>query len=128
MFGRKQKNRTDDTGAGEKTALSVDAKPAEAKAETPKEKKSSPRDVLIKKIEQLSSGERICYQLPAMYGGDVVIIELNQGYPAKGRKYAVVSADLVDGKPGEKRRTLWDTDKPKVIADWILEKNAQLMG
>jgi hypothetical protein len=92
---------------------------------TSNQKKLSPRDVLIQKVEQIADGQQLLFQMPELYGGDIIIIELTPGYPSKGKKYSVVSTDPVGGKPGDKRRTLWDTDKPKVIADWILEKNGR---
>jgi hypothetical protein len=89
------------------------------------QKKLSPRDALIQKIEQMANGQQLHFQMPELCGGDIIIVEMTPSYPSKGKKYSVVSTDPVNGKPGDKRRTLWGTDKPKVIADWILEKNGQ---
>jgi hypothetical protein len=112
MFGKKANNAVGGAEAGKK-------------AEMKKEQKLSPHDALLKEIEQITNGQRIDFQLPALYGGDVIIIALNPDYPKKGRKYAVINTDLVDGKPGDKKRTLWETDKPKTIVNWLLEKGAQ---
>jgi hypothetical protein len=110
-----------------KAAATAGIKTEGREAETPHPMKMSPREVLSNRIEQLLQGEQILYQLPPSSGGDVVIIERNKEYPDKGRKYFVITTDLVNGKPGEKRRLLFDNNKSKVIAGWLLEKSAELI-
>jgi len=110
-----------------KAAASGGIKTEGREAETPHPVKMSPREVLSNKIEQLPQGEQLFYQLSPSSGGDLVIIERNKEYPAKGRKYSVITTDLVNGKPGEKRRLLFDNNKSKVIAGWLLEKSAELI-
>lgn len=94
----------------------TEAKPTEKKA---KEKKLSPMDIIMDKIEQLVLGESLSYHLPPIYGDDLAIVQLNPDYPNKGRKYALFSEKLVDGKPCGQRVRLWYSDKPRDIANWI---------
>lgn len=95
-------------------------------AEKPKEKKLSPNEVVINKIEQLTSGQALSYRLPETYGGGLAVVELNPQYPKKGKKYIMSTEELVVNKPSGKRRRLWDSDKPKDMAAWILDRNGAL--
>jgi hypothetical protein len=50
------------------------------------------------------------------------IIELNPQYPGKGqRKYNIYTADVVGTQPVDKGQRLWNSDKPKEIAKWIIQ-------
>jgi len=105
-------------------------KPTEAKAEPPKakEKKLSPKDIIVRKIEQLSPEQTISYRLPETYGGGLVIVELNPEYPAKGRKYILSTEKIASGKPTGQRSRLWDSNKPKDMAGWIIDRGGELFG
>ena len=105
-------------------------KPTEAKAEPPKskEKKLSPKDIIVSKIEQLSLEQTISYRLPETYGGGLVVVELNPEYPAKGRMYILSTEKIAGGKPIVKRGRLWDSDKPKDIASWIIDRGGELFS
>lgn len=92
-----------------------------------KAKPKSPRDVMSEAISQLAPGRETAYRLPAMYGPDIIVVEANKDYPGKGHRYSVLSADPVDGKPGPKRRHIWESDKPKAIADWIVARSGELV-
>lgn len=85
----------------------------------------SPRDVLIERIEQVTPGQEVAFRLPPIYGSDIIVVEANKDYPGKGHKFAVASADPVEGKPGPNRRHIWEADKAKPIADWILARNGE---
>ncbi|GAI59065.1 unnamed protein product [marine sediment metagenome] len=92
----------------------------------PKAKEPSPKEV-ITQIEQLTLGQALSYRLLETYGGGLAVIELNPQYPKKGRKYILSLEELVDGKPAGKRHRLWDSDKPKDLAGWILDQNGELL-
>lgn len=50
------------------------------------------------------------------------VIELNPAYPGKGqKKYNIYVTDVVDMQPVGKGAKLWNCDKPKEIADWVVQ-------
>lgn len=98
------------------------------KSTEPREKKLSPKEVIINKIEQLTPGQALCYKLPETYGGGLAVVELNPQYPQKGKRYVMSTEELVDNKPSGKRRRLWDSDKPKDLAAWIIDRNGVLFS
>jgi len=109
-------------------------KQTEAKAMEPKPqktKKLSPKEVMMNQIEQLSPGQSLTYQLPEFlwegFAG-FVVVELNPQYPGKGRKYVVMTDKMADGKPAGQKTRFWDSNKPKDVASWILEKNGELFS
>ena len=102
----------------------TEAKATEAKPE--KVKKLSPKDIIVSKIEQLGSGESVSYQLGEVYGNGLAVVELNPQYPEKGKRYFLSLEKIVDGKPEGKRGHLWDSNKPKELASWILERSGKL--
>ena len=87
-----------------------------------KEKQLSPREIIVRRVEALESGQSISYQVLEIYGGGLGIIELNPDFPEKGKKYYVYREGLVDGKSDGKRRLLVDTSKPKDIAGWVVDR------
>ena len=44
------------------------------------------KGIIINQIEQLEPGRCIRYRLPKVYGGDLLVIELNPQYPEKKEK------------------------------------------
>jgi hypothetical protein len=52
-------------------------------------------------------------------GRGAAIVELNPDYPTKGKKYIVYTANVVGMEPVGKRHKLYDSNKPKEIAEWI---------
>ncbi len=103
-------------------------KPTEAKVGPPKskEKKLSPKDIIASKVEQLSLGETVSYRLPEVYGGGLAVVELNVQYPEKGKKYFLSLEKMIDGKPAGKRSRLWESNKPKDLAGWIVDRSGEL--
>jgi len=97
-------------------------------AEKPEEKKLSPKEVITNKIDQLTSGQTLSYRLPETYGGGLAVVELNAQYPQKGKRYVMSTEELIDNKPSGKRRRLWDSDKPKELAAWIIDRNGVLFS
>ena len=108
----------------------TEAKPTEAKAEVPqpKAKELSPKEIMINQIEQLSPGQSISYRLPEIRGGGLAVVELNPQYPKKGKKFIVSTDKIVEGKPAGKRLRLFDSDKPKDLAGWILGHGGELFS
>jgi hypothetical protein len=104
----------------------TEAKATEAKPQ--KVKKLSPKEIIGSQIEQLGPGQSLSYKLPEAYGGDFVIVELNPQYPGKGKKYAVNSDEVVEGKPAGKKIRMFDSDKPTDIANWIMMRNGKLFS
>ena len=106
-------------------------KQAEAKAKEAKPKKVkklSPKEIIGNQIEQLSPGQSLSYRLPETYGGGLAIVGLNPEYPGKGKKYVLSTDKIVAGKPAGQKTRFWDSNKPKDVASWILEKNGELFS
>ncbi len=118
MFGKKKQMVTAPTIVGTSTAA---AKPEKAK-------KLSPQDALAGEIEQLTPEKSISYKLPPIFGDCLAIVVLNPEYPGKGKKYSMLTEEFTGGKPSGKKRRLWDADKAKDIAKWILERNGKPFG
>ncbi len=95
------------------------------KKETGEPKKLSPKEVIMNRLEQLGPGQALRFKLPETYGGGLAVIELNPQYPGKGKKYTMSTEKLAGDKPSGSKTTLWDTDKPKDLASWVLDRNAQ---
>ena len=83
---------------------------------------------IIGYIEQLSTGESVSYRLPEVYGGQVVVLEFNTGYPWRGSKYGLSIQTLVDGKPGAEKGLVLESDEAKDIAAWLLKRRAKLLS
>jgi hypothetical protein len=90
-----------------------------------KAKPKSPRDALAEKIAQLAPGQTMAFRLPPMYGPEIIVVDANKDYPGKGRKYAVATAEPVDGKPGRIIGHIWDSDNPKPVAAWIVLRSGE---
>ncbi|MDD5127543.1 MAG: hypothetical protein PHR43_05565 [Dehalococcoidales bacterium] len=86
------------------------------------EKKASPREELRLKIEALASDGAISYALPDTFGGGLAVVHLNPDYPNKGKKFVMSLESLENGKPSGKRRYLWDSNKAKDLADWVMDR------
>ena len=87
------------------------------------------------KIEALSepSSTVFFYQAtgPA-HGGPLgmgaAVIELNPNYPAKkGKKYIIYTANVINMQPIGKGQKLYDSDKPKEIAEWVAQGHKKRM-
>jgi len=84
------------------------------------------KGIIINQIEQLEPGRCIRYRLPKVYGGDLLVIELNPQYPEKKEKYVVSKDELVDGKPAGKRIHLFDLKDAKDVAGTIVSRGGEL--
>lgn len=80
------------------------------------------------KVEALSEpGSRVFFYLArgGTYGGPLgmgcAVIELNPAYPEdkKAKKYNIYTTDVVDMQPVGKGQKLFDSNKPKDIANWL---------
>jgi len=109
------------------TALEGKAQETKVEAQEPqKAKKLSPKEIIIDRIEQLAAGETVSYRLAEARGGGLAVVELNPQYPEKGKKYFLSLEKIVDGKPAGTRSRLWDSNKPKELAGWIIERGGEL--
>ena len=95
------------------------------KVKPKKEKKITPLDIMSNDIEQLGPGEYRVYRLLGASGLGLAVIELNPEYPVKGKKYSIKTERLVDDRPSGRRTKMWDSDKPRDIAKWIIEKRGE---
>jgi hypothetical protein len=109
------------------TALEGKAQETKVEVQEPqKAKKLSPKEIIIDRIEQLGPEESVSYRLPEVYGGGLAVVELNPQYPEKGKKYFLSLEKIVDGKPEGKRGRLWESNKPKDLAGWIVDRSGEL--
>lgn len=101
-------------------------------AETPKaDQKAKPvstKEVMIQMIEQLTPEKSFISELPATFGGCYVHVDLNPAYPNKGKRFSVSTDKLEGGKPSGDKKFLWESDKPKEIASWILDRNGKVIS
>ena len=103
----------------------TEAKATEAK---PKVKKLSPKEIMSNQFEQLGPGQCLSYRLPETYGGGLAVVELNPQYPTKGRMYIVSTEKIVGDKPAGQRSRLWDSNKAKDVAGWIIDRGGELFS
>ncbi len=55
-------------------------------------------------------------------GRGAAIVELNPNYPGKkGKKYFIYTANVIGMEPVTTRQKLFESDKPKEIAEWVKE-------
>jgi len=96
-----------------------------AGGESQKGKILTPKRMIVHDVEKIHDGEFLTYQLPKVYWGGLggyAIVELNSEYPKKGKKYVISVDNMGENKPAGIKKRLWASNKPKEIADWILEK------
>ena len=103
-------------------------KPATGEPSKPEVKKLSPKEIIINQIEQIGPERSLTYQLAEYLIDRFAIVELNPEYPAKGRKYIVSTGEIVDGKPAVKKGRIWDSNKAKDLASWILAREGVLFS
>ena len=103
-------------------------KPVTGEPSKQKAKKLSPKDIIENQIKQLSPGQSINYRLAEIYGGGLVVVELNPQYPTKGRMYILSTEKIVGGKPAGQRSRLWDSNKAKDMAGWIIDRGGELFS
>jgi hypothetical protein len=85
----------------------------------------SPKKTMVKEIGELSDGHALTYKLGKAYWGGLgayALIELNKEYPKKGKKYVIFTDNMGDDKPAGMKKRIWTSNKPKDIAEWLLEK------
>ncbi len=85
-------------------------------------------NIIANQIEQLGPGQSLSYKLPEIFGGDLVVIELNPRYPAekRQRKYILSTDEIVKGKPAGKKSFLFSLDDPRVLARRVVERGGKL--
>ncbi len=96
-----------------------------------KVKETSHRDLLLDRIasevEQLTQGQSLIYKLPEFYWSGFaafLVAEPNPTYPQKGKKFTMHTDRIVDGKPAGNKGTIWQSDKPREIAQWMADRDA----
>lgn len=108
-------------------AETTTAQPGSSAAAAPqrKTKPLSKKDALALEIEHLEPDRTLTYRLPDFYNDPFIMVELNTAYPQKGRKYNVCQDKLSEGKPAGRKTKVWDSNKPREIAGWILEREGK---
>ena len=92
-----------------------------------KEKKLSPKDMMAQQMEQLETGKELMFRLGQIYVKPFITVLHSPEYPGKGKKFIVFQDGVgPDGKPAGKRGKFWETDKPKEIASWIMEREGSI--
>ena len=89
------------------------------------------QDEIQKKIEGLAEpGSTVFFYLaegPAgggPLGRGAVVVELNPNYPGKKQKKYIIYGAYVDGEqPRGKGSKIYDSDKPRDIANWIKQRH-----
>ena len=105
------------------------------KKEEGKVKEPSPREVrerrIAEEIEKLFPGQTLIYRVSELYRGvaSFYIVEANPDYPQKGKRLLISTDSMTDGgKPAGKKHFLGDSNKPKDVAGWIGDRDADLYG
>ena len=58
-------------------------------------------------------------------GMGCAIVELNPGYPKKGKKYNIYTADVIDTQPVDRGQKLFDSNKAKSVTSWVKEAHSK---
>ena len=122
MFWNKKNTTVNNSSA----AVTPENQSTPKEVKKPKEKKLSPKDIIMGQIEMLEAGNSLNYITKTWSGSDLMVVELNPAYPEKGRKYMVSYEEMVDGKPSGKRQHIGDSDKVKQVAEWIISRKGEL--
>lgn len=106
-----------------KKKAAVEEKPkAEVK---PKEKKLSPKEIMLKEVEVLTAEQTLSFKLPEPRGGGFLHIQLNPEYPTKGKKFLLYREDVKGGQPTGKKIHFLDFDKTERLANYLVDMQAQ---
>jgi len=109
---------------GNKMKLKGGVSPSAVGAGKPQAKPKSPREQMLEALEGLAPGTEMSFRLAEMYGPEIIVVAAGKEYPANGHRFAVLGAPPVDGKPGPRRNTIWEANKVKPVADWLLLRSA----
>ena len=92
-----------------------------------KQKKATPKDLMVQQLEAIEADEELTYKLGEIYVKPYITVARNQGYPEKGKKYVVYQeGKAVNGSPSGNRGRFWETNNPGEIAAWMLEREGKL--
>ncbi|MBN1857117.1 MAG: hypothetical protein JW846_09215 [Dehalococcoidia bacterium] len=92
-----------------------------------KEKKLSPKDLMIQKLDALESGKDILFKLGGIYVKPFISVTRNAEYPGKGKKFIAFQEGAgPDGKPVGKSSKFFDTNSAKDIASWVIEREGHI--
>ena len=114
MFGSKGKEKNKEAKQGGQEKAGKGSHPV------------TPKDTIIQAIEAVTAEKGIAFILPKDFGNWQLAVELNPQYPGKGKKYVASREDLVDGNPNGNKFHQFDTNSPKEIAEWVLDRKAVL--
>ncbi|MFH1652361.1 MAG: hypothetical protein ABID87_09735 [Chloroflexota bacterium] len=109
------------TRSAGQTALTPQQEEAKAKA-----RKYIP---LSHRIEQLMLGESLNFILssPETWGGKYLVVQINQQYPQRGKKYVLSLVNDLKDLPIEERDVLYTSDQTLEIAASIMDRNGELL-
>jgi hypothetical protein len=98
------------------------------KKTTPHKTKKLTQKEIMSHIEQLSSGESVEYRLPAVYSGQVAVVEFNTEHPWRGRKYELSLQTSVDSKLKGEKELVLESDEVKDVATWLSKQKVKLLN
>ncbi len=126
MFWKKNVAQTNvlTGGATGSPLIGADNSPAMNK----KEKKLSKKDIIMNQVEALQAGQVLRYKFPDCCGGDSVVVELDSKNSDMKRNYILSMQKMTGGKPDGKLDGFCSTDKPKQIAEFVLNSDGEFFG
>ncbi len=96
---------------------------ASAVEATHKDRKVTPKEVMMEQIDATEPGQEITFRLGEIYVKPFITVVHN----AQGKKYTVFQDGKdAEGKPAGARGKLWDTNHSKEIVKWIMDRDGTL--
>ncbi len=86
----------------------------------------SDKEAITAQISRLGDYSAIHYVSEGWPGPFLIIVEINQDYPKKGKKYTISFDDLTDGCPAGNKLFIAQSNRPAQIARWLLGRKATL--
>ncbi len=68
------------------------------------------------------------YKLPEFYWSGFaafLTVDMNPTYPQKGRRYIMSTDSIAEGKPAGQKKLLWDSNKARDVANWIVQRKGE---
>ncbi len=91
--------------------------------EARKERKATPKDLMIEQIDAVEPGKEITYKLGEIYVKPYITIVHN----VQGKKFTVYQDGKDEaGNPSGGRGKFWDANNSREIASWIIERSGTL--
>ena len=73
---------------------------------------------IAKRVQQMGKEQRLRFRIPATFGGDFAIVELNPDYPGHGQKRYHLKLGKTEAV-AEQGIPYWSSDRPKDLARWV---------